>query len=224
MPSVTITADFSPFPDDTVLGPQFALSGFEFKDLGGSPSFVNQSGPGKGLQFDKVGVTVKLPIATDAVRVHGAAFAGDYRIFGKDGAGNTLAVERMPGDNALHTVQLSHPGIELLEFVDGGNEGMIATVSMMVCKDATTVVAPAAEVSTIQGRISGLDVIDGASAIPITFAFIRPDDGDEIQVRTSSLQLTIALSTATATEDLVEASYVDEDGLAVLTRLRILDR
>ena len=224
MPPVTITADFSPFPDNTVLGPTFALSGFEFTDLGASPSFVNQSGSEKGLQFERTGVRVKLPIATDAVRVHGAAFAGDYRIFGKDLAGNTLAVERMPGDNTPHTVQLAHPGIELLEFVDGNNEGMIATVSMMVCKDARSTIPPSAEVSTIEGRISGLDVIATSGVIPITFAFVTPDAGDEIQVRTTSLQLTIALSAATATDDRVEASYVNEDGQAVLTRLRILDR
>lgn len=226
MPPIIMTAEFSLFPDNTVLGPSFVLAGYAFDDLGASRSFVNESGSEKGLQFDRAGVRVKLPATTDAVRVRGAAFGGDYQIFGKDGAGSILAAQRIPGDHAPHTVQLAHPGLRFVELVDGGNEGLLEAISITVCKDGAAALSGGAafESQTLIGRVTGLDVLARAGAIPAAFAFITPEEGDEIQVRSSSPLLVSALCTASATDDRVEASYVIEDGLRVLTRLRLLDR
>jgi hypothetical protein len=225
MPPITLSAEFSLLPDNTVLGPSFTIAGFTFTDLSGSPSFVNESGSEKGLQFERTGIRVQLPATSDGVDIRGAAFAGPYDIEGKNAAGSTLAVARIPGDHAPHNVTLNHPGISYVDFIGGGNEGLIEAVSITVCKQsAGTSGTGTSSPEFLQGSVSGLDVQAGAGIIPIAFAFVTPDDGDEIQVRTTSLQLLVALATVTGTDDSVEVTYEDEDGVKILTRLRILDR
>ncbi|HEX2062265.1 MAG TPA: hypothetical protein VHK90_16120, partial [Thermoanaerobaculia bacterium] len=123
MASVTLRAEFSLFADNTVLGPSFTLNGFEFRDVAKPVSFVNESGGQKGLQFGHPGVQVKLPVETGLVNVRAAAFAGAFRILGRNAAGSTVAVETIPGDNTPHVVQLIHPGLASLDFRGGSNEG-----------------------------------------------------------------------------------------------------
>jgi hypothetical protein len=130
MPSLILTAEFSLFADDTVLGPRFTLSGYEFVDEGGYASFVNESGTEKGLQFDKAGVRVTLPAETNLVAVRAAAFASPLRVAAMDKDGNVLYPVMIPGGNTAHDVQLTHPGIALIEFAGGGNEGMIISISV----------------------------------------------------------------------------------------------
>jgi hypothetical protein len=130
MPSLTLTAEFSLFADDTVLGPRFTLSGYEFVDQGGNPAFVNESGTEKGLQFDKAGVRVTLPAETELVSVRAAAFAGPFRVAAMDNGGNVLYPVTIPDDNTAHDVQLTHPGIAFVDFAGGGNEGMIISISV----------------------------------------------------------------------------------------------
>ncbi len=130
MPPLTLTAEFSLFADDTVLGPRFTLSSFEFVDQGGNASFVNESGAEKGLQFDNVGVRVTLPSETDLVAVRAAAFNGPFRVAAMDKDGNVLYPIVIPGDNTAHDVQLTHPGIAFIEFAGGGDEGMIISISV----------------------------------------------------------------------------------------------
>ena len=133
MATINLVADFSPFPDDTVLGPSFTLSGFEFDDLGGvSPSFVNESGSVKGLQFERTGVQIELPVPVNRVRIRAAAFAGPFDLIGKDAAGATVVTRTVPGDNTPHTVVLTGPNIATVDCVGGGNEGVIITVSIKV--------------------------------------------------------------------------------------------
>ena len=130
MPSLTLTAEFSMFADDRVLGPRFTLSSFEFIDQGGKASFVNESGTEKGLQFDNAGVRVTLPAETDLVAVRAAAFAGPFRLAAMDKGGNVLYPVTVPGDNTAHDVHLMHPGIAFIDFAGGGNEGMIISISV----------------------------------------------------------------------------------------------
>ena len=132
MPSLTLTAEFSLFPDDTILGSHFTLSSYQFDDLGAEPSFVNESGNEKGLQFEKAGVRVTLPVETDRVLVRAAAFAGAFQVAGVDKDGNVLFPVMIPGDNQAHNVNLTHPGIAFVEFTGGGNEGLIVSISITV--------------------------------------------------------------------------------------------
>lgn len=132
MATITLLVEFSLFPDNTVLGPSFALSGYTFRDIGGSPSFVNVSGAVKGLQFPNAGVRVRLPAVTDRVTVRAAAFAGPFDINAKNAAGATVATRVIPGDNAPHTVVLSGTAITRLEFIGGNNEGVIISISEKV--------------------------------------------------------------------------------------------
>lgn len=130
MPWLTLLAEFSVFADDTVLGPRFTLSGYEFVDQGGKPSFVNESGPVKGLQFDEAGVRVTLPAETELVSVRAVAFASPFRVEATDRDGNVLFPFTVPGDNVAHDVQLTHPGIAFVDFVGGDGEGTIISLSV----------------------------------------------------------------------------------------------
>jgi hypothetical protein len=220
-----VTASFASFPDDTVLGPSFMLSGFTFQDLGSVfPSFVNQaSGTFKGLQFERTGLRIRFPRPSALVELRAGAFAGAFRIEGKDSSGNLLAVALVPGDNAPHDIRLFHPGMFYVDCVGGGNEGVIELITAEGAETTTGDVAEP-EPRFAKGRVSGLDVHTGAGALPLAFAFITDDDGNEIQVQTTSLQLLVALSTATATEDCLEVTYVSDESAKLLTRVRFLDR
>jgi hypothetical protein len=123
--TITLRVEFSLFPDNTVLGPSFTLGGFEFTDAANPPSFVNDSGGTKGLQFGKQGVRVRLPIETDVVDIRAAAFATEIKIHGKNAFGTTVAVETIPGDNTPRSVRLIHPGLATVDFEGGNNEGTI---------------------------------------------------------------------------------------------------
>ncbi|HEX6042426.1 hypothetical protein [Longimicrobium sp.] len=138
MPSVTILAEFSLFPDNTRLGPQFTLNGYEFADAGAPESFVNVSRTGtvKGLQFAAAGVRVTLPLETGSVQVRAAAFGGEFLISGVDSAGNVLTQFTAPADNQPHDYNVAHPGIKFVDFAGGGNEGTLLSISITLdCAD-----------------------------------------------------------------------------------------
>lgn len=132
MPTIMLQAEFSLFPDNTVLGPTFTLSSFRFTDLGGSPSFVNVSGAVKGLQFPNAGVRLKLPAVTNRVTLRVAAFASDFNIVARNSAGVNILSRVVVGDNAPHTLTLIRPGMARLEFIGGQNEGVIISASMKI--------------------------------------------------------------------------------------------
>jgi hypothetical protein len=131
--AITLQAEFSLFPDNTVLGPTFTLAAYRFTDIGAPPSFVNVSGAVKGLQFAIAGVRVRLPAVIDRVTIRAAAFAGPFNIIGKDSAGATLITRVVPGDNAPHTITLIRPGLARVDFIGGNNEGVIISMSVKVC-------------------------------------------------------------------------------------------
>lgn len=215
MPPLVMTAEFSLFPADTVLGPSFVLAGFAFSDLGASRSFVKESGIGKGLQFGGAGLRVQLPALTDAVRVRGAAFAGDCQVLAKDGAGNVLAAQRIPGDGASHTIDLAHPGVQFVELVPGGGEGSIEAISITVRNDGAQLLSRAPAETVIA-------LVRGVSQVAI--ADLRPENGDELQVRTASPLLAAALFNAASSGDRVAATYVIQDGVRILTDLHLVGR
>ena len=132
MPTITLQAEFSLFPDNTVLGPSFTLAAFTFTDIGGTPSFVNVSGAVKGLQFPGAGVKVKLPVVSNRVNIRAAAFAGPFDIIAKNSAGATLVTRVVPGDNAPHAIALTSVGIARVDFVGGNNEGNIISISIKI--------------------------------------------------------------------------------------------
>lgn len=159
MAGIPIRVEFSLFPDNTVLGPQFTLNNFEFTDTGANPSFVNMSGAEKGLQFADSGVRVKLPIRTSEVNVRAAAFATDVTIVGRNSAGTPVAFETIPGDNTPHAVRIVRPNLASLEFRGGNNEGLIEDIAYHF--DCDTQVAPMEPVVTEHaGPVRDIDFVD----------------------------------------------------------------
>lgn len=132
MASLTLTAEFLLFPDDTVLGPRFKLSGYTFRDLGSHPSFVNISGAGKGLQFVTAGLEIRLPLPTDQVALRVAAYGTEVLVTGRDPAGAVLVQDTVPADNQPHDLHLAHSGIAFVELTGGGNEGIVESISTTV--------------------------------------------------------------------------------------------
>lgn len=132
MTSLTLTAEFRLFSDDTRLGPRFTHSSYEFRDLGAPDSFVNISGSVKGLQFPDAGMEVKLPLPHENVSIRAAALHTRFSIAGKDSAGAVLVRATVPNDNQPHDIQLTHPGIAFVEFTGGGNEGTLESISITV--------------------------------------------------------------------------------------------
>lgn len=161
MSVIRLEVDFALFPDNTVLGSTFTLNGFQFTDKGVPPSFVNESGSLKGLQFGNMGVRVKLPVETVKVTVRAAAFAGDFGIIGINGSGTPVVSTIIPGDNSPHVVDVIHPRLAALDFVGGGNEGLIDTIEIRLeCSDEHA----AAEAGTIDGTAGIVRDIDFSQA------------------------------------------------------------
>jgi len=132
MPTLKLVADFSIFPDDTKMGPDFNLSGFRFTDVnttGTFPSFVNDSGE-RGLQFHADGLTVTLPLERDAVSFRWGAFAGACTVNALDKSGNVISSSSHAG--AFKDFTIKDRGIAALQFKGGGNEAALPWVSVEV--------------------------------------------------------------------------------------------
>jgi hypothetical protein len=134
MPFV-LCADFGIFPDDFVLGPAFTLAAMDFTDNpGGRPSFVNLTAGTLALQFSEPGVEVQLPplASPSRIRTRVGAFAGPFDITALDAAGGVVAVRNVTLLNLFHVVSFGQPGIDRLIFSKGNNEGMIASICVIV--------------------------------------------------------------------------------------------
>ncbi|MGK5110701.1 MULTISPECIES: hypothetical protein [unclassified Geodermatophilus] len=70
----TLCADFTLFPDDTILGPGFTFAAMDFQDVpgGSSASFVNATAGERGLQFPHTGLEVGLPVPVLYARACGS--------------------------------------------------------------------------------------------------------------------------------------------------------
>jgi hypothetical protein len=130
-----LCADFSIFPDDHVLGPFFTLAAMDFTDVpGGATSFVNETAGTLALQFPEVGLDVDLPplAIPSKIKLRVGAFAGPFDISALDAAGNVIASKTIALLNLFHNVGFGQPDIDRLEFRGGNNEGMIASICVIV--------------------------------------------------------------------------------------------
>lgn len=125
-------ASFELFPDNTEFGSSFALAGYIFRELGaGSSLFVNESGNGKGLQFPPDGVEVTLPVVVSSVEFKAAAFAGPVFATAVDSAGKPLRQVTVTRGE-FQQFRVSAPGIAALKFTEGGNEGIVSEICVVV--------------------------------------------------------------------------------------------
>lgn len=122
----TLCLSFGLFPDNTSLGPSFQLGGVAFRDLGSHPSFVNDTGFERGLQFHADGVEIALPAPVGAVDMRLGTFAGEMSIVAKNPAGAVVATQTVPGLNRFVDVRLVGADIATIALTKGGNEGILA--------------------------------------------------------------------------------------------------
>ena len=134
MISFNLCADFSIFPDNHELGPNFSLAGFIFNQLGGMLMFVNVTGDGQGLQVPDEGIEVVLPTTVAAVDICAGAFNSEAKIIALDVDGNEVATRAVPPLNDYIDIRMtSSSGIAALRFKGGGNELIIPKICITIC-------------------------------------------------------------------------------------------
>ena len=138
MPAFQLCADFSLFPDDTVLGPSFTLAGFDFNQLGGNPDqlFVNVTADERGLQFPREGLEITLPIPVTTVDLRLGTFAGPVEITALDSTGRRVRRQTIQGLNRYRNIKLSAREVASVIFREGGNEGILPRICVIVCCDS----------------------------------------------------------------------------------------
>jgi hypothetical protein len=73
------------------------------------------------------------PLAVPSrIRLRVGAFAGPFDINALDAVGNVVAQRTIALLNVFHIVGFKHPDIDRLEFRGGNNEGMIASICVIV--------------------------------------------------------------------------------------------
>ena len=129
--------DFSLFADNTVLGPNFALAGFQFTQAAGGPNmFVNVTAGEQGLQFPSAGMKIKLASPATSVTMRAGTFAGPFNVIASDSSGTQVASRAVNFGNAYGNVTLATTGnpITTLAFTGGGNEGILVQLCIrFVC-------------------------------------------------------------------------------------------
>jgi hypothetical protein len=134
MPSFLLCADFGPpiFQDNDQLPPSFTLAAFDFLQLGGSQWFVNATAGEQGLQFPEQGADITLPVPVRRVRLRIGTFNGPVDIEARDGSGNTVSQQTVPGLNQYVNRNLSGPDIESVVLTRGGNEGILVRICVII--------------------------------------------------------------------------------------------
>jgi hypothetical protein len=134
MPSFLLCADFGPpiFQDNDQLPPSFTLAAFDFLQLGGSQWFVNATAGEQGLQFPEQGAEITLPVPVRRVRLRIGTFNGPVDIEARDGSGNTVSQQTVPGLNQYVNRNLSGPDIESVVLTRGGNEGILVRICVII--------------------------------------------------------------------------------------------
>lgn len=129
-----LCTDFIMFPDNFPLPPAFTLSSMDFNTNPGGPhSFVNLVAGTLAMQFPDVGLEVDLPpLAFPRIRLRVGAFAGPFDIRALDVSGQVVAQRTVTVLNLFHNIGFRQPGIERLVFSGGNNEGLIASICVVV--------------------------------------------------------------------------------------------
>ena len=134
MPGILLSVEFNLFPDNHPMPPQFTLGGLAFSVLDPAARlFVNDTAGERGLQFEASGLGVDLPSLTNAVYMLIGGFAGPVEVRALGAAGNLLKIVRvLPPNQFVHMV-LQSIGIARVELTGGGQEGILAGISVPAC-------------------------------------------------------------------------------------------
>ena len=134
MPPFILCADFTLFPDDTVLGPNFSFAGFDFDQLGGSPPlFVNITGAERGLQFPPQGVEIALPIPRSLARLRIGTFNGPVDIAALDSSRTTINTKTIPDLNSyVDTSIRAASDISSVVLRNGGHDGILVRICVAI--------------------------------------------------------------------------------------------
>jgi hypothetical protein len=132
--ALTLCANFRVFPDNTQLGPDFSLSGFDFAQPPGSNNmFVNVTGGEKGLQFPPEGVEITLPWPVSEARLRVGTFSGPVEVTALDSTGSVVRSRTVPGTNSYVNLRIFAPEIASLILSEGGGEGILVRICVTIC-------------------------------------------------------------------------------------------
>jgi hypothetical protein len=129
-----LCADFSIFPDNTVLGPSFTFAAMDFQDIpgGAAVSFVNETAGERGLQFPHAGLEIDLPVPVLWARLRIGQFAGPYTIEGLDVTGAIVSNFQMNFPNSYRNIRLRGPDLFTIRFTGGDNEGSVVSLCVPI--------------------------------------------------------------------------------------------
>ena len=127
-----LCTNFSMFPDNHQLGPNFTLSGMKFHDLGPSASFVNDTQSTRGLQFFDQGLEITLPTPAKYVDLQLGQFNSDFVIEAYDPGGKLISNLVVSAPNTFMYQQIIGPDVSHLRFLGGGNEAVVVEICMLV--------------------------------------------------------------------------------------------
>ena len=130
---INLCADFSLFQDDTPLGSEFILAGFNFAQPDGLNMAVNLTGDEQGLQFPDQGLTITMPLLLSSVKLRIGTFNRDLNLEVIDSTGQTIRQQTIPGLNRYTNIYVSAPEIHSLRLTGGGNETIIPHICAVIC-------------------------------------------------------------------------------------------
>ena len=132
MAAFNLCANFTLFPDDTPLPPNFTLAAFDFDQLGGPQWFVNITGAERGLQFPPQGMEITIPVPVRTVRFRIGTFAGPVDIAALDTLGTTVKTKTIPALNSYVNTGIRAPEISSVILTNGGNEGILVRICVAI--------------------------------------------------------------------------------------------
>jgi hypothetical protein len=103
---------------------------------------------------------------------------------------------------------------------------IVAAIGLLVACPTTTSAKDDPSV-VFEGFVSGIDVIAISGNPVVCTAFVSkgmPGGMEEVQVTVPDHRLQTVLESAASRRTQVEITYIDKDGVKILTRVRMLDR
>ena len=120
-----ICLDFVIFPDDFIFSSPAVIANFQFVSSG--RMMVNVSDNTKGFQFENSGLGVVLPITVNQVDLNLATFNTEFTVTAFDSSNQELDSITVT-KASVKDYYLVGKGINRLEFLGGGNEGLIESI------------------------------------------------------------------------------------------------
>ena len=132
MPILRLCAKFNVFPDNHLLGPEFTLAAFHFKQLGTPDMIANDTAEERGLSIPNDGVAITLPLLSTQVQMRIGTFNSPLDILVADNSGTVVSKQTVPFLNTYKDYTVSANEIFMIKLIGGGFEGLLASICIEI--------------------------------------------------------------------------------------------